>query len=122
LVYALLDVLLLTSTMEGTPNVLIEAQATGRPVVATDVGGTREAVKDGVTGILVRERSAGKLADAVLRILEDPSWPARARVSGPAWVSERFGLDRMIEETLAAYAMPAEAANAGAVTRAQSAG
>ena len=55
LVYAAFDVVLLTSMVEGLPNMLIEAQAAGCPVVTTDVGGTREAIFEGVTGILVKE-------------------------------------------------------------------
>ena len=100
LIYAALDVVLLTSTVEGLPNVLIEAQGAGRPVVAPDVGGLREAVADGRTGRIARERSARGLAEAALEILADPTWATRARVEGPAFVASRFGLDRMMRQTL----------------------
>ncbi len=103
LVYSVLDVVLLTSSVEGVPNVLVEAQAAGRPAVTTDVGGTREAVVDGRTGLIVRQRSPKLLADAVLSILADASWRTRLPVEGPAFVAARFGFDRMIGETLESY-------------------
>jgi glycosyltransferase involved in cell wall biosynthesis len=103
LIYGALDVLLLTSRFEGTPNVLIEAQAAGIPVVASDVGGVNEALLDGVTGILVRNRRASSLASAVLEMLEDPGWREHAATEGPAFVSKRFGHQRMIDDTIAAY-------------------
>jgi glycosyltransferase involved in cell wall biosynthesis len=103
LIYGALDVLLLTSRFEGTPNVLIEAQAAGIPVVAPDVGGTSEALLNGVTGILVGNRQASSLASAVLEILEDPGWRERAATQGPAFVSKKFGHQRMIDDTIAAY-------------------
>ena len=91
LVYAILDVVLLTSRVEGVPNVLIEAQAAGCAVVSVDVGGTSEAVIDGRTGRLVRQRTPHSLAQAVLATLADPAWRIRARCEGPAFVATRFG-------------------------------
>src|SRR5262249_49812238 len=84
LVYGTLDVVLLTSEIEGLPNVLLEAQAAGRPVVTTDVGGAREAVVEGRTGLVVNQRSAEHLAKAVLTILSDNVWCARVRSEGPS--------------------------------------
>jgi glycosyltransferase involved in cell wall biosynthesis len=102
-VYAASDVLLLTSRTETVPNVMIEAQAAGIPVVGPDVGGVSEAMLDGVTGLLVRERSAEALAAAVLQILDTPGWADRVAKLGPAFVSDRFGHGRMVRETIAAY-------------------
>jgi asparagine synthase (glutamine-hydrolysing) len=106
LIYAALDVILLTSLTEGLPNVLIEAQAAGRPVVAADVGGVSEAVAVGRTGRVVRGRSPQRLAAAVLDVLGDASWAARARTEGPAFVANRFGVDRMVAEMLEIYGLP----------------
>jgi len=103
LIYAALDVFLITSTAEGLPNTVVEAQAAGRPVVATDVGGTREAVLDGITALVVDDRSAPALARAVLTILSDPAWLVRAAARGPEFVAQRFGYDRMISETMDLY-------------------
>lgn len=103
LIYAALDIFLATSRIEGLGNTLVEAQAAGRPVVTTDVGGTPEAVFQGVTGLVVEERSATGLADAVLKILDEPAWQGRAVVAGPDFVAQRFGYDRMVAETIALY-------------------
>jgi glycosyltransferase involved in cell wall biosynthesis len=111
--YAALDVLLLTSFVEGVPNALVEAQAAGRPVVATNVGGTSEAVADGRTGRIVQGRSPKHLAAAVLGILDDAAWRERVRTEGPALVAARFGFDRMISETLDAYGLPRSPPNPG---------
>jgi asparagine synthase (glutamine-hydrolysing) len=111
LIYAAVDVILLTSLTEGLPNVVIEAQAAGRPVVAAAVGGVSEAVADGRTGCVVRGRSPQRLADAVLNMLDDPIWAARARAEGPAFVAGRFGVDRMVAETLEIYGLPAYASS-----------
>jgi glycosyltransferase involved in cell wall biosynthesis len=107
LAYSVMDVVLLTSHLEGLPNVLIEAQALGVPVVATDAGGCREAVLDGETGVIVKSRDPANLAERVLHILDDQDWSAKARQRGPAFVSERFGIERMIEETLKVYGVEA---------------
>jgi glycosyltransferase involved in cell wall biosynthesis/2-polyprenyl-3-methyl-5-hydroxy-6-metoxy-1,4-benzoquinol methylase len=101
------DLVLQTSLQEGTPNVLIEAQACGIPVVTTPAFGAAEAVEDGVSGRVV-SGTAAALAEASLAILRDDSARARMREAGPRFVEARFGFDRMIQDTLAAYA------NAGA--------
>ena len=105
-IYALMDVFLMTSRFEGVPNVLIEAQASGVPVVAPAVGGTAEAFCNGKTGLLVHDRRAPNLAGAVLKILAEPHWRQTASAYGPAFVAERFGQSRMIHETIALYGQP----------------
>jgi len=103
LFYSAMDVVLLTSAVEGLPNVMIEAQAVGRPVVAPDVGGTSEALLDGTTGVIVRPRSAVHLAKAVIHVLDDVDWRERAGIEGPNFVAHRFGLERMVSETIEHY-------------------
>ncbi len=104
---SLFDVFLLTSRAEGTPNVLLEASALGVPVVVTDSGGSREAVEEGVTGYVVASADAAPIAERVIATLQAGDWRATVRTAGPAFVERRFGLDRMIAETLALYGLPA---------------
>jgi glycosyltransferase involved in cell wall biosynthesis len=102
-VYGAGDLLLLTSRTENVPNVMIEAQAAGIPVVGPNVGGISEAMLHGVTGLLVRERSAQGLAAAVLQIVNESRWADRVSQLGPKFVSDRFGHERMVRETIAIY-------------------
>jgi len=94
-----LDVFVLPSLGEGISNAILEAMATGLPVIATRVGGNVELVRDGLTGCLLEPRNVQALAEALARYLGDR---ARAQAHGAAGreraVSE-FGLERM----LAAY-------------------
>jgi glycosyltransferase involved in cell wall biosynthesis len=102
-IYAALDVFLMTSRFEGTPNALVEAQAAGVPVVTPAVGGTPETVLDGLTGFVVPIRTAEHLAEAALRILGDPLWRQLAAAQGPDFVARRFDWRRKIDQTIAFY-------------------
>lgn len=102
---ACMDVFLLTSENEGLPNVLIEAQHHGVPVVGTAVGGVPEAFADRETGLLCPADDAEGMAAAVIGLLTDPSRRDRMGRAGTKLVAERFGLGRMLDETLAAYGM-----------------
>jgi len=100
---ALLEVAVLPSLEEGLPNAVLEAMAAGRPVVATAVGGTPEAVRHGETGLLVPPGESRALADAVLRLLQDPAGARRMGEEGRRWVAERFGIAAMVREYEAVY-------------------
>lgn len=92
----MLDVFLLSSFSEALPNVLIEAQAAGVPVVSRHVGGIAETMIPGKTGMLVEEDSAAALARAVLSVIDDPDWHAAAVAAGTKFVRERFDTGRMV--------------------------
>lgn len=79
--HAAFDVSVLSSDHEGFPNTLVEAMAVGRPVVSTDVGGVRDAVVNGETGLLVPSGDASAMADAIGALLDDSE---RARTMGNA--------------------------------------
>jgi glycosyltransferase involved in cell wall biosynthesis len=76
------DVIALPSLYEGLPLTALEAVAAGKPVVATDVGGTAEVIIDGRTGLLVPPRDVGALARALVQLLSRPE--ERARMSHEA--------------------------------------
>ncbi|MBI4609203.1 MAG: GT4 family glycosyltransferase PelF [Candidatus Rokubacteria bacterium] len=93
----------LPSLSEGLSNVLLESMAAGVPVVATNVGGNREAVEDGVTGWLVPPRDARALAHAVGVLLGNPALAARFGRAGRQRVAEHFSLQGMVRETERLY-------------------
>jgi glycosyltransferase involved in cell wall biosynthesis len=97
------DVFVSASWAESFPYNVLEAMAVGLPVVATDVGGTGEAVKDGVTGLLVAPRDPGALAGAISKLLGDPELRRRYGESGRARVAEQFTVESMVEGTLDVY-------------------
>jgi glycosyltransferase involved in cell wall biosynthesis len=104
----LMDVFLLTSYGEGVPNVVLEAQYAGLPVVATNAGGTAETVQEGLTGWIEARDEPQILADRVTWLLREDAIRAKCRVEGPEFVRSQFGLQRMIEQTLEAYDIATE--------------
>ncbi|MEL6792710.1 MAG: glycosyltransferase, partial [Pseudomonadota bacterium] len=84
------DVFVLPSFAEGVPVVLMEAMATGLPVVATRVAGIPELVEDGVSGRVVAPGDAEALADAIAEILSDPDRPEIMGAAGRVRVREEF--------------------------------
>ena len=97
------SVFLLTSRQEGTPNVLLEAQWLGCPVIATKAGGAVDAVSHDTTGLLVDVGDVEGLTDALLSLLHDKERWKRFSDAGPEFITRCFGVDRMVEETLAVY-------------------
>jgi len=100
---AAMDLMLLASELEGLPNVLIEAQALGVPVVTTNAGGSAEALSEGITGTVVMTDSVDDLARECLAFLRSKEKQERARHEGPIFIRGRFGVERMVNETLSAY-------------------
>jgi glycosyltransferase involved in cell wall biosynthesis len=88
------DLLALPSYAEGLPNVVVEALAARLPVVATDVGGVREVLVDGITGLVVPPRDAPALAGAIGRVLQQPQWAEEMAARGRRFVLEYFDVDR----------------------------
>lgn len=93
----MLDLFMLTSSSEALPNVLLEAQATGVPVIAPDVGGIAETMIEGRSGILVRSDEPKAYAAAVLEAIADPAWRAAAAAHGVRFVRENFSQARMMQ-------------------------
>lgn len=104
ILYGALDVVVLTSRNEGTPVALIEASAAGRPVVATDVGGVPEVVRDGETGFVVPAADPGAAAARVSQLLEDPQLRRVLGAAGREWVRSRFSAERLVTDLTGLYA------------------
>ncbi|MDX6509105.1 MAG: hypothetical protein QOG81_857 [Gaiellaceae bacterium] len=102
-VLASLDVFAFPSLYEGLCLAVIEAQAAGVPVVATAVGGIKETVVDGETGLLVPPRDPEALAAAIRWVLEHPAEAGRLADEARRRAVERYSVERMIDETLALY-------------------
>lgn len=91
------------SLNEALSNVVLESMAAGVPTVATSVGGTPEAVQDGVTGLLVPPADSRALASAICRVLDDPALAVRLGRAARQSVNERFSMERMVSETERLY-------------------
>jgi L-malate glycosyltransferase len=97
------DLLVHPSTEEGFSNVILEAMAADKPVVATSVGGNAEAVRDGETGVLVPPRDAAALAAAIIGLLENPGRARAMGAAGRTRVVEVFPIERMVKAYEALY-------------------
>ncbi|HSD19711.1 MAG TPA: glycosyltransferase family 4 protein [Anaeromyxobacter sp.] len=83
-----------TGMMDGIPVALMEAMAMACPVVSTRVSGIPELVHDGKTGLVVEQRDAAALADAIQRLIEDPALARRLGMAGRRVVLREFTLER----------------------------
>jgi glycosyltransferase involved in cell wall biosynthesis len=101
--YNCADVFVLPSVQEGQGIVLLEAQASGKPVVAFDIGGVNEAVRNGETGFLVKPGSTVELGDSVLKLLGDKFLRERMGVNGRKFVTENFTWDICAQKMLKVY-------------------
>lgn len=93
--YAASHIAVLPSYREGLPKSLIEAAACARAVVTTDVPGCRDAIEPGETGLLVPVRDAQALADAIVRLAEDPALRQSMGAAGRALAEREFNIERV---------------------------
>lgn len=100
---ASLDTLVLSSSWEAFPISILEAMACGVPQVATDVGGTREALIDGETGLLCPPEDPGALADRVSRMLLDAKMRERMGRAAEERYEREFRVETMVAKTAALY-------------------
>lgn len=90
------DLFILPSLYEGLPNAVLEAMASAKPIVASSVDGTREAIVDGETGILVPPGDSQSLADAIIKLLDSPKLAAQMGMAARKRVIEHFSLDKEV--------------------------
>jgi len=102
-VYKAIDLLLLTSKNEGTPVAVIEAMASGCPVVAAPAGGVVDIIEHGVTGLLAGPEDSGDFVKKVEQILERPEF--RQRLTEEAWkfVTSHYDLSRLLDDMSRLY-------------------
>jgi glycosyltransferase involved in cell wall biosynthesis len=94
--YRAMDVLVLPSLREGFPNAVLEAAATGIPVIATDCTGSRDSVIPNLTGMLIPCEDVNAIVDSVLHLLWDPARRIRMGHAARAWAVEEFSHERVL--------------------------
>ena len=92
-----------SSYREGLPKSALEAMASGKPLVATDIPGCREAVVDGETGLLVPPRDPPALAAALRRLIEAPELRAKMGAAGRLRAEQYFADAIICQQTLLVY-------------------
>lgn len=95
--------LLIRGSGEGLPKVLLEGAAAGRPLVASDINGCREIVRDGENGVLVPVKDVKALARAIGKLVEDRALREKMGAAGRRIVAEHFSVEQVARETLEAY-------------------
>jgi glycosyltransferase involved in cell wall biosynthesis len=106
------DVILLTSSEEGFPNVLMEAQTFGRPVVCTAAGGIPEAVNHGKSGYVCKIGDITSLSSAVTELLINHDLRKKMGREAQSWVRENFSCERLVEKTIQSYDLSSDELNA----------
>jgi glycosyltransferase involved in cell wall biosynthesis len=101
--YAACDVFVLPSLFESFGISLIEAQATGKPVVCTRTGGAPEAVIEGKTGLVVEPADPKQLENAIIRLLLDPELSAEMGQAGRRFVQERYDIKQVVTTLIEKY-------------------
>lgn len=97
------DLFVMSSVTEGLGSAVLDAMAMGHAVVGTRAGGIPEAVIAGETGLLVDPADAKALAQAIVQLLKDETRRAQYGKAGRARVAKHFGVDNLVESTLAVY-------------------
>ncbi len=100
--YALFDVFVLASHKEGLGTAILEAMASGIPVVATDAGGIPEIVEHGSNGLLVPRQDPASLANEIIRLTQDPDLRQRL-VAGGLQTVKRFSIEGTVRSHLVLY-------------------
>jgi glycosyltransferase involved in cell wall biosynthesis len=97
------DVFVMSSITEGLGSSILEAMACERAVVGTHAGGIPEVIEDQVTGLLVPPRDHDAMAEAIVRLLRDPTRRVRMGAAGRARVVSEFSVEALVQGTARVY-------------------
>lgn len=97
------EIFVSSSDTEGLPVAVLEAAGAGLPIVATDVGGTAEAVHNGYNGILVKKGDMASLSNAIMHLLENPEKARSMGVAGATLVKEKFNFEAQVAKLESLY-------------------
>ncbi|HBE40756.1 MAG TPA: hypothetical protein DDW27_06050 [Bacteroidales bacterium] len=106
-----MDIGVLSTFTEGISNAILEYMAFGKPVVATDGGGTSEIVIDGVSGFLIRPSDPSMMADRILVLLNDIDLRRSMGQAGAKRIKESFTIEKMVNEYIKLYMKVLERSN-----------
>lgn len=98
-----IDVCVLTTFSEGCSNVIMEAMAASKPVIASDTGGNAELIEHGVTGFIIKDRDRGALAGYLMTLIQDGDKRREAGRLGRARAEKMLSIEKMIRETETLY-------------------
>ncbi len=92
------DIMVLTSLWEGLPRVFLEAMVLGVPVVATNVDGAREVIKNGINGFLVPPKDVASMAEKVVYLFKNEEKRKKMGIQSKTMLSSSFDIDQMVKE------------------------
>lgn len=101
--YRAMDMLVLPTWREGFPNVVLEAAATGIPVVTTESTGARDSILPEVTGLIIPPGFPDAIYEAVMKLIRDPERRRRMGRAGRAWILEHYLESRVVGMTVDYY-------------------
>ena len=95
--------LLISAPCEGLSNSIIEYMASGRPVIATEGGGTGELVRDGINGFLIENKNSDLIVKKIETLMQDPRLAAEMGANGYKWVRENLDVKKMTDSYIDLY-------------------
>ena len=102
-IFSIIDLLVLASHYEPFGRVLIEAMSMEKPVIGTQTGGIPEIIENGVTGLLVPPRSPEELAQAIIKILQNPEMARQMGMAGRKRAREHFSIEQYVSKIQEIY-------------------
>jgi glycosyltransferase involved in cell wall biosynthesis len=96
---AMMDIFVQPSLYEGMPNSVLEAMASGLPIIATNVGGTPEAIIDNQTGFLIPPGEPQAIADKIRYVIENPDIARQVGINAREYIKKHFSIEAMVKKT-----------------------